>query len=297
MPNPTRILIVDDEPGVVSTLELAFEDSGWDVHSATNGTEALEQLRDGAFDLVLMDKNLPDIDGVTIVGIVRANNPHLKVIMMTGYGSVDSAVEISGLGIEAYIEKPFDDVFEVRALVDNALGYDSNVANRKVGQAMARQSPSFATSMGGSRPSTPLAGDELLDQARSVRLSIVLASRDATQLKQLGDHVRNDMISATQYDLDVAPAPESICKVSDGVFDVAILHGGRNLIDAVADLRTRSPATVVFIVSDALSLDDVKKLIAWQVHHVSTNTIGSEALEKELLRFLRSALALKRAVL
>lgn len=291
---PARILIVDDEPGVVSTLELAFEDSGWHVDSAANGTEALEMLRDGKYDLVLMDKNMPDIDGVTIIGIVRANNPHLKFIMMTGYGSVDSATGVSALGVEAYVEKPFDDVFQVRALVDRALGYDTTETNRQVGQTLARQSEAFSGTVRGAAEA-PLTGDELLEQARDTRLSIVLASDEPGVLAQLTEQVRNDQISAMQYDIDVS-VPRKVCTASD-VYDVVILSGGTELIQVVSDVRRSSPASVVFVVSPGLPLAEVKKLISWQVHSVSAAQVGTEELEKELHRFLRSALALKRAVI
>jgi CheY-like chemotaxis protein len=290
-----RILIVDDEPGVVSTLELAFEDSGWDIESAANGTQALEMLRDGKYDLVLMDKNLPDIDGVSIIGIVRANNPHLKFIMMTGYGSVDSAADVSTLGVEAYVEKPFEDVFVVRSLVENALGYDTTETNRQVGQVIARQSESFAGTVGSSPELVPLSGDELLEEARDMRLSIVLASDDSAMLGKLSEHVRNDQISATQYDIDVS-APKTVCTASD-VYDVAIFLGGTELVDIVSELRRRSPTTVVFVISVGLPLSEITKLISWQVHSVSKEQVGTDELEKELHRFLRSALALKRAVI
>lgn len=103
-----KILIIDDEPAQVQALAGFLEKKGYDIQSALNGREGLQQIERQTIDLVITDFRLPDIDGLEVLKRIRAINPDIDVIMMTAYGSVESAVEAMRAGAVDYLMKPID---------------------------------------------------------------------------------------------------------------------------------------------------------------------------------------------
>ncbi|MFN7133533.1 MAG: response regulator, partial [Myxococcales bacterium] len=109
----TRLLIVDDELSVRTALELAMPED-FEVTTAESGEHALELVRRSPFDLALVDKNLPGISGLELLRRMKLELPDPPwAVLITGFASVQSAVDGIELGIRAYIEKPFKDVFDV----------------------------------------------------------------------------------------------------------------------------------------------------------------------------------------
>ena len=102
-----RILIVEDDPGLRFTMTDALEGKGFAVTGADNGVEAIRRLLDEAFDLVVTDLRLPGKDGMEVLRAARGKTPPPSVVVMTGYGSVESAVTAMKGGAEDYLTKPF----------------------------------------------------------------------------------------------------------------------------------------------------------------------------------------------
>lgn len=116
------MLVVDDEPAIVEVLEILLEESGFDVVVSATAEEARKHLASGTFDLYILDKNLPDASGIDLAAetIERGNDG--RVVIITGYPSVESAVRAVELDIAQYLTKPFDlaDVErKVRAVVES----------------------------------------------------------------------------------------------------------------------------------------------------------------------------------
>ncbi len=103
-----HVLIVDDEISLRSTLKRILEHAGCQTTDVVNGYEATAMLARYPFDLVILDIHLPDRDGVQVLGEIRAQRPRLPVIMLTGYGSLESAVESMRMGAVDYLQKPID---------------------------------------------------------------------------------------------------------------------------------------------------------------------------------------------
>lgn len=102
-----RILVVDDEPVVTKGCRCILGDAGYDVATAATAQEGLTLATDGNFDLVMADLRLPDLNGMEMVRILKSRRPATPIVIITGYGSVPSAVEAVKLGVSDYIEKPF----------------------------------------------------------------------------------------------------------------------------------------------------------------------------------------------
>jgi two-component system nitrogen regulation response regulator NtrX len=115
-----RILIVDDERNVRSSLSSVLEDEGYSVATLDSGEAAIETLQRDAFDVVLLDIWLPGIDGIEVLERIRPDLDHTEVIMISGHGSIDAAVKATKLGAFDFIEKPLS-LDRVLLVVGNAV--------------------------------------------------------------------------------------------------------------------------------------------------------------------------------
>jgi two-component system, NtrC family, response regulator PilR len=114
------ILVVDDEKGIREFLEITLKKEGYAVTLAADGEEAVARCRERAFDLVLADIKMPKGDGHMVLREAKRLRPDTIIIMITAYGSLESAVEAMREGAYDYISKPFN-VSELKALLRNAL--------------------------------------------------------------------------------------------------------------------------------------------------------------------------------
>ena len=114
------ICIVDDEPSILNTLSSILEDERYQVTVAKTGVEAMKVIQMEVPDVVLLDIWMPELDGLEVLKHVREQFPHIMVIMMSGHGSVETAVKATKLGAYDYLEKPLD-LEKVTILVRNAL--------------------------------------------------------------------------------------------------------------------------------------------------------------------------------
>lgn len=115
-----RALVVDDDAGVRYTLAEILGDAGLEVELAEHGQQALDKSRAAPFDLVITDLRMAPIDGLELLRVLRAEQPQLKVIMVTAHGSERHAVEAMKLGAYDYLKKPFE-LDELMAVVGRAL--------------------------------------------------------------------------------------------------------------------------------------------------------------------------------
>ena len=114
------ILIVDDEKNIRLTLSQALEASGWETDTASNGEEALLKLKEREFRLILLDLKMPGMDGMEVLRRVSEVRPDIRIIIITAYGTVESAVEAMKLGACDFIQKPFVPD-EIRNLVSRVM--------------------------------------------------------------------------------------------------------------------------------------------------------------------------------
>jgi DNA-binding NtrC family response regulator len=118
---PNSILIVDDEQVVHDVLTTLFSKKGWLHLSVMDGESAIGALKQQRFNLVVTDKNLPGVSGLEVLKAVKDTSPDTDVILMTGYASMDSAIDALNSGASAYLQKPFDDIRDVVKRIDGVL--------------------------------------------------------------------------------------------------------------------------------------------------------------------------------
>lgn len=121
MSESARILVVEDDPNHGAMCARLLERKGYKARATTSAREALSVLaQNGEIDLVLADLQMPEMDGIQLLSAVKGKYPHVEFIMMTGYGTVKTAVEAMQLGASHYIQKPLDHE-ELNLLIQRAI--------------------------------------------------------------------------------------------------------------------------------------------------------------------------------
>jgi two-component system nitrogen regulation response regulator NtrX len=116
------ILIVDDEESILRSLEGILSDEGFEVINAMSGAEAMEKIQEELPDLVLLDIWMPGKDGIETLADIKASYPSLQVVMMSGHGTIETAVKATKVGAYDFIEKPLS-LEKLLLSVNNALEY------------------------------------------------------------------------------------------------------------------------------------------------------------------------------
>ncbi|MDO9309527.1 MAG: sigma 54-interacting transcriptional regulator, partial [Deltaproteobacteria bacterium] len=120
---PVKILIIDDEADVCGFFRRMLTRKGYQVTTATNEADALKALAETRFNVAMVDLKLPDTDGLTLLQAIKSRQPDCEVIIMTGYSTVKTAVTAMQRGAYEYLEKPFDDIGEIEALIARAVAH------------------------------------------------------------------------------------------------------------------------------------------------------------------------------
>jgi DNA-binding NtrC family response regulator len=108
MGETARILIVDDDQSVRKVLTTILEDEGYNIESVGTAKKAIERTRKKSYNLALIDIRLPDIEGIELLTKMRDTTPKMRKVIITGYPTLQNAVEAVNRGADAYILKPFD---------------------------------------------------------------------------------------------------------------------------------------------------------------------------------------------
>ena len=102
----SKVLIADDEKNIRSSLSLAFRMEGYEVLTVENGRRALDAVERGGIDLLVLDLQMPELDGIATLGELRRRGHMLPTMILTAHGSVEKAVEATRLGAFDFVEKP-----------------------------------------------------------------------------------------------------------------------------------------------------------------------------------------------
>ena len=148
---PTHVMVVDDEQAFNEMLVLSLKEMNYEVTPAYSGQECLEKLaqsQDHHTDVVILDIKMPGMDGIETLKEMKKRFPLVEVIMLTGHGSIDTAISGMKLGAFDYLQKPaeFEDLLEKvetarmrkdehEARIAEAEAYNLKIASRKGGRA------------------------------------------------------------------------------------------------------------------------------------------------------------------
>lgn len=145
-----RALVIDDDRTTLDLLKFQLEGEGYEVVLAERGEKGLEHVRDDEFDIILTDLNLPDISGIEMVKRSKEIAAETEIIMVTGFGSVEKAIEATKAGAFYYIEKPVE-FEELLVLIEKAVERKQQAAEIKELRGRLSSPTSYEGVIGGSR--------------------------------------------------------------------------------------------------------------------------------------------------
>ncbi|MEZ5425222.1 MAG: sigma-54 dependent transcriptional regulator [Pyrinomonadaceae bacterium] len=145
-----KALVIDDDKATLELMKFQLESEGFQVKTADRGKKGLEFVEEIEFDIILTDLNLPDINGIEMVRRCKETSPDTEIIMITGYGSTEKAVEATKAGAFYYVEKPIE-FEELLVLIEKAIDRKSQMAEIKELRGKLSSRTSYEGIIGGSR--------------------------------------------------------------------------------------------------------------------------------------------------
>ena len=249
------ILIVDDEPSILQSLGGLLGDEGYEVFTASNGYEALKMIEAQSPDLVVLDIWMPGIDGIETLGEIKKQHPFLPVVIITGHGSIETAVTAIKLGAFDMIEKPLS-IEKVIVSINNAL----NFKRLKEENRYLRKKTIERNSISGSSPAT--------EQLR--RLIAAAAPKDAWVLISGENGTGKELVARTIHNLspradkplvvvNCGAIPEELIESElfgqeKGAFDAStpkkrgrfeLAHGGTLFLDEIGDMSLKTQGKIL----------------------------------------------------
>jgi two-component system, NtrC family, nitrogen regulation response regulator NtrX len=252
MPN---ILIVDDEPGIRQSLKGVLEDEGYKTSSAQSGEACLETLAERAFDVILLDVWLPGIDGLETLQRIRDLDGAPEVIMISGHGTIETAVRATKLGAYDFLEKPLS-LDKTLILVKNAIAAKRL---RQENRDLKKQLTPRSTIVGNSIPMKALRQQIQLMAPTNGRVLIYGESGTGKELVAHAIHAQSLRKDETFVEVNCAAIPEDLIESElfghrqgsfpgattdkEGKFQKA--HGGTLFLDEVGDMSLKTQAKVL----------------------------------------------------
>ncbi|MFI5303931.1 MAG: sigma-54-dependent transcriptional regulator [Nitrospiria bacterium] len=256
----TDILIVDDEEGILKTLSGILSDEGYRVTTKANGRDAIQSILANPPQLVLLDIWMPDIDGIETLQKIRDFSPNLTVVMMSGHGSIESAVKAIKLGAYDYIEKPLS-LEKVILIIKHAL----NEQKLERENSQLRKEMEKKWRLVGSSPAMNRLREQI--QKAAPTLSRVLISGENGTGKELvarSIHAGSPRASQPFIEINCAAIPETLIEselfgYEKGAFTGAsgqkigsfeLAHLGTLFLDEIGDMSLSTQAKVLRIIQE-----------------------------------------------
>ena len=185
------LLIADDEKNIRSGLEIAFEDEGYTVVTAADGKEAWEKLQKNAIDLVITDLRMPEMDGYELLKRISAAYPTLPVIVLTGHGTIETAVETMRDGAVDFFTKPVD-IDKLSLVVKKTISASSLAEqNRKLSEEIEklRKQQGYGKIIGKSGKIAALM--QTVSQVAPTRATVLITGESGTGKELVADAIQS----------------------------------------------------------------------------------------------------------
>jgi two-component system nitrogen regulation response regulator NtrX len=255
-----KILIIDDEKGIRSSLKGILEDEGYRITTADTGEDCLRLLERQNFDLILLDIWLPEMDGIEVLKKIKTMDENPQVVMISGHGTVETAVKATKLGAYDFLEKPLS-LEKVVLTVKNALRQkkleEENIQLRqkiKVSYHLIGKSPSIRKLMDEIKKAAPTNGAVLIygesgtgkelvarlihqesprKNKRFVQINFAAIPEDLIESELFG-HVKGALVNANK----------------DKKGKLLLADGGTLFFDEISDMSLKSQAKVIRIIKE-----------------------------------------------
>jgi len=255
-----RILVVDDEVSILQSLKGILQDEGYRVTVAASGEAALEEVRRDAPDVVLLDIWMPGMDGLAVMEEIKRLLPRLPVIIISGHGSVETAVKATKMGAFDFVEKPLS-LDRVLLTIQNAL----ELSRLEEENRLWRQKANRRTRITGLSPAV-LALREQIERSAPTNATVLITGENGTG-KELVARMIHDLSrrsSRPMVEVNCAAIPDELIESElfghekgaftgaherrRGRFDTA--DSGTLFLDEVGDMSLRTQAKILRIIQE-----------------------------------------------
>jgi len=254
------VLVVDDEPTILETLRGVLSDEGFEVLTALDGQEALSKVEEAVPDLVLLDIWMPKLDGLAALETLKAEHPHLQVVMMSGAGTIETAVKATKLGAFDYVEKPLS-YEKILVTINNALNFGQLAEENLLLREQARPSPGLSGR-------SPVISEvkRQIELVAPTSASILITGENGTGKEVAARliHAKSKRADKPMIAVNCAAIPEELIESElfghekgaftgagerkRGKFDLA--HKGTLFLDEIADMSLKTQAKILRILQE-----------------------------------------------
>jgi two-component system, NtrC family, nitrogen regulation response regulator NtrX len=251
----SNILIIDDEKAIRKTLTEILSYEGYKIEEASDGEEGLKKFRERAFDVVLCDIKMPKLDGIEFLEKARETNPDVPVIMISGHGTIETAVEAVKKGAYDYIAKP-PDLNRLLITIRNAMDKTNLVAETKV---LKRKVGKVEEMIGDSGPITRI--KETIDKVAPTEARILVTGENGVgkELVARWVHEKSSRATGPLVEVNCAAIPTELIESElfgheKGSFTSAVKQrigkfeqasGGTLFLDEIGDMSLNAQAKVL----------------------------------------------------
>ncbi len=258
--NAPKILVIDDNQEILEVLTNILKFGGYNAYGALSGTEGLEKIINDEFDLVFLDLIMPKPDGMIVLKEILQKKPKTTVIMISGHGSIEVAVEATKIGAYDFLEKPLE-AQRVLLTAKNALE-KSHLLKEKY--ALLEENKKRFQMIGISPAMKSVFN--MIDRVASSQSRILIEGESGTgkELVARAIHFNSQRVSASFYSMNCAAIPEDLIESElfghvKGAFTSAISnkkgafqlsHKGTLFLDEIGDLSLRAQAKVLRVIEE-----------------------------------------------
>ncbi len=258
-----KIILVDDEPSILSVLSVLLKAEGYEVVPVDSGVKASELIKTTPFDLMITDIRMRPVDGMTLLKQAREQQPSMSVLMITGYGSVETAVEALKVGAFDYITKPFR-VDELLITVQRALEYNKAITENVHLKAELVSRYRFENIVAESPAMRAVC--EMIERIAPTDATVLIFGESGTGKELVARAIHANSIRKTKQflPLNCAALPEALLESElfghvkgaftgasaekEGLFEVA--NGGTILLDEISSMPLGIQAKLLRVLQD-----------------------------------------------
>ncbi|MBN2215653.1 MAG: sigma-54-dependent Fis family transcriptional regulator [Bacteroidales bacterium] len=255
-----NILVIDDEKSIRNTLQEILEYEGHTVEMATNGPEGLDFFDKGSFDIVLCDIKMPDMDGIEVLDKLMEKSRDSAVIMISGHGNIDTAVEAIKKGAYDFIEKPLD-LNRLLVAIRNAMERTELVTETR----SLKKKVSGTWDIVGESPAIQKVL-EMIERVAPTDARVLITGKNGTgkELVARWLHEKSERASGPFVEVNCAAIPSELIESElfgheKGAFTSAIkqrigkfeqAHGGTIFLDEIGDMSLSAQAKVLRVLQE-----------------------------------------------
>ena len=276
-----KVLVVDDEDSVVVTIKAILQLDGYNVATTTSGAKAREMVRDVEYDLVLTDLRLEDGDGLDVLKAVRESHPETVTIMLTGYASLESAIQALRAGAYDYLVKP-SEVEELRATVARG------IERRQLGQELRQRVAELAELNASLQRRIDEATAELKERYEQLKE----LDRMKSQFLSIASHELKTPITAMSGFLQVAL--RRVRRLSQGEAAAPVAEGLNNITDQL-EVVYRQTGKLARLVDELLDVSRIQTgRIEFRYGDVDLSELANEVATRMQLTTTAHAISVNR---